>query len=123
MKRPKKYRHLVHEEVAADIQALGEEPLKLLALKTIRKILTGEIVGRELDNRRSTGDLSDCRKVLFDVRTDIAPRFRIVYREIRSELEIVAIETLSVGERYALEAYLNAALRLGRTDPGIARNK
>jgi len=76
------------------------------------------VVGKELSNQRATGDLSDCRKVLFDVRTDIPPRFRIVYREIMGEgTEILAIETLAVGDRFELEVYVKAALRLSRTKP------
>lgn len=114
MKRPIKYRHEVHVEVGADIDELVEEPLKKLALDTIREILTGERVGKSLENRRSTGDLSNCLKVLFDVRNDIPPRFRVVYREIRSGVQIVAIETLSIGDRFELEAYYKAAVRLGR---------
>ncbi|MCX6429417.1 MAG: hypothetical protein NTX12_00265 [Actinobacteria bacterium] len=112
MTRPIKYRHIVHREVPADILALGEDSLKKLALTTIRKVLTGEIVGKELDNRRATGDLTGCRKVLFDVRSDIPPRFRLVYREMRTGVEIVAIETISVGDRFELEAYFNAAIRI-----------
>lgn len=117
MKRPLKYGHRVHPEVAADILELKEEQIMQKALLTIRKILTAEVVGKELETHRATGNLTDCRKVLFDVREDISPRFRVVYREIRDDLEIVAIETLAVGDRFELEAYLKAAIRLGRINP------
>ena len=53
-------------------------------------------------------------KVLFDTRSDIPPRFRIVYRKSNKGVEIVLIEVLAVGERFGLEAYLSAALRLNR---------
>ena len=114
MKRPLKHPFTVHKEVAGDIDELEEGPLKKRALETIRKILTGEIVGKELESRRATGDLRDCRKVLFDVRSDLPPRFRVVYREVSSGLEVIAIEVLSVGDRFELEAYVKAATRLGR---------
>jgi len=118
--RPPKYKHIVHAGIAQDLIDLGEEALKLKALKTIMKVLAGEIIGKPLEDFRSTGDLSDCRKVLFDIRTDMPPRFRLVYREHleyvdeSSKFEIVAIETLAIGERYELEAYIKAATRLGR---------
>ena len=72
-------------------------------------------MGSPLSENKSTGDLSDCKKVLFDTRRDIPPRFRIVYREREQGVEIVLIEVLAVGERFGLEAYLSAALRLNRS--------
>ena len=114
---PKKIRSLIHVLVANDIRDLPDNPTRLLALKTIKGIVQGQIHGAPLQDRRATGDLSDCRKVLFDTRKDIPPRFRIVFREVNDVPEILLIELLSVGDRFELEAYLNAALRLGRMDP------
>lgn len=45
------------------------------------------------------------------VAQDIPPRFRIVYRNLHRGIEVVAVEILSVGERYELEAYKQAAER------------
>ena len=103
-----------HPLVAQDLLALPDKKLMLLALSLMKKLRNGSIQGDSLEKRKSTGDLSDCFKILFDVRKDIHPRFRIVYRNVHKELEVVAIEVLSVGERFELEVYVEAAERLGR---------
>lgn len=114
---PKRNNFNIHPLVAQDILALVEGDLRLLALKKIKLIKEGKLQGRPLSDKKSTGDLSDCRKVLFDTRNDIPPRFRIVYRELKNDIEVVAVEILSVGERFELEAYIQAAIRLERLNP------
>ena len=111
----KKIVRRIHPEVSNDIQDLPDNENRLLALQTIKGITLGKIHGAPLSDRKSTDDLSDCKKVLFDTRRDIPPRFRIVYREREQGVEIVLIEVLAVGERFGLEAYLSAALRLNRS--------
>lgn len=37
-----------------------------------------------------------------------------MYRKLHKGVEVVAVEVLSVGERFELEAYVEAAVRLGR---------
>lgn len=103
-----------HPLVAQDLLALPDKDLMLLALSLMKKLRNGNIQGEALENRRATGDTSDCFKILFDVREDIPPRFRIVYRNLHRGVEVVAVEVLSVGERFELEAYVEAAVRLGR---------
>jgi hypothetical protein len=103
-----------HPYVARDLMELPSDDLRLLALSLMKKLRSGNIQGKPLEKRESTGDLSDCFKVLFDVREDIPPRFRIVYRKLHKGVEVVAVEVLSVGERFELEAYIEAALRPGR---------
>ena len=90
----------IHPEVAKDIYDLPDQENRLLALKKIKGIVTGSITGTPLENRSSPADLSDCKKVLFDSRQDIPPRFRIVYRQVAKDIEIVLIELLAVGERF-----------------------
>jgi hypothetical protein len=104
----------IHEKISDDLRNLKEKDLQLLALKKIKLIKSGHLQGRPLGDHRTTGDLRDCFKVLFDTRTDLPPRFRIVYRQQNQDLEILFIEVLSIGERYQLEAYISAAERLGR---------
>lgn len=103
-----------HPFVARDLLELPSEDLRLLALSLMKQLRNGSIQGKPLNNRKSTGDLSDCFKILFDVRQDTPPRFRIVYRKLHKGVEVVAVEVLSVGERFELEAYVEAAVRLGR---------
>ncbi len=103
-----------HPFVARDLKELPSDDLRLLALALMKQLRNGNIQGRPLEKRKSTGDLSDCFKILFDVREDIPPRFRIVYRKLHRGVEVLAVEVLSVGERFDLEAYVEAAKRLGR---------
>ncbi len=111
----KSLRHFtIHEKIPDDLRNLKERDLQLLALKKIQAIKSGHLHGQPLGDHRKTGDLSDCFKLLFDTRTDLPPRFRIVYRQENQDLEILFIEILSIGERYQLEAYIAAAERLGR---------
>jgi hypothetical protein len=110
----KRFKWVIHTEVATDILKLPDQNIRLLALNTIKGIVTGKIKGSALEDRRSTGDLSDCMKVPFDTRRDIPPRFRAVYKQTDNLIDVVMIEVLSVGERFQLEAYISAALRLNR---------
>ena len=103
-----------HPFVVRDLKALPSNDLRLLALSLMQQLRNGSIQGKPLNIRKSTGDLSDCLKLLFDVRKDIPPRFRIVYRQLHRGVEVVAVEVLSVGDRFELEAYVEAAVRLGR---------
>lgn len=111
---PKVIKLVSHPLVAQDILALVDEKLQFLALSKIKKLRDGVLHGTPLEKRKFTGDLSDCFKILFDTRRDIPPRFRIVYRNLHRGVEVVAVEVLSVGERYELEAYTQAAKRLNR---------
>ena len=110
----RKFSWVIHSEVASDILELPDKNTRLLALSTIKAIVSGKLKGAPLEDRRSTGDLRDCMKVPFDTRRDIPPRFRIVYRQLDNLVDVVMIEVLSVGERFELEAYISAALRLNR---------
>ena len=103
-----------HPFVVGDLKALPDDDSRLLALSLMKQLRNGNIQGKPREKRKSTGDLSDCFKILFDVRQDIPQRFRIVYRKLHRGVEVVAVEVLSVGERFELEAYVEAALRLGR---------
>lgn len=60
------------------------------------------------------GDLSDCRKLYFDERSDVPPRWRIVYRLLPDEAVPWSVDVVSIGRRAYAEAYVLAAQRLGR---------
>jgi hypothetical protein len=75
----------------------------------------GKLRGQPLENHPEIGDLSDCFKLYFDVRKDMSPGYRLVYRKLTSgEIEGVSIEAIAVGRRQAFEVYKVAIERLGR---------
>jgi hypothetical protein len=97
------------------------------AMEVFVDVSLGEISGRSLDERGSTGDLSDCFKVYFDINPDIKPRYRLVYRLLPDNggVQIISAELVAVGLRAQLDAYVRAATRLGRladTDNGNTDN-
>ena len=90
-------------------RALMERTLALLV-----EVSKGNLTGQPLEVLVATGDLSDCRKIYFDVDNNQKPRYRLVYRITPNEVRAVAIEAVSVGERRNLDAYVRAARNLGR---------
>ncbi len=96
-----------------DVRALPSANLQRLAIQILIDVSTCELAGVPLDERVSTGDLSDCRKVYFDER-DGKPRFRLVYRLLPNEIEAVIVEGVAGGYRERLRVYVAAAQRLGR---------
>jgi hypothetical protein len=97
-----------------DIKALPTLNLQRRALQVFADLSNREFEGQPLDERPSTGDLSDCRKVYFDSEDHRAPRYRFVYRLRPNEIEAVEVEGVAVGERKGLEVYLEVARRLDR---------
>ena len=99
----------------ADVENLGDQVLKDVALALIKKLSQGKLRGKPLEDHPEIGDLSDCFKLYFDVRKDISPGYRLVYRQLTSgEFEGVSIEAVAVGRRQAFEVYEVAIERLGR---------
>jgi hypothetical protein len=99
----------------ADVESLGDQVLKDVALALIKNLSKGKLRGQPLENHPEIGDLSDCFKLYFDVRKDMSPGYRLVYRKLTSgEIEGVSIEAIAVGRRQAFEVYKVAIERLGR---------
>jgi len=99
----------------ADVENLGNQVLKDVALALIKKLSQGKLRGKPLEDHPEIGDLSDCFKLYFDVRKDMSPGYRLVYRQLTSgEFEGVSIEAVAVGRRQAFEVYKVAIERLGR---------
>ena len=99
----------------ADVESLGDQVLKDVALALIKNLSKGKLRGKPLENYPEVGDLSDCFKLYFDVRKDMSPGYRLVYRQLTSgEIEGVSIEAIAVGRRQAFEVYKVAVKRLGR---------
>lgn len=84
------------------------------ALTLLVEVSRGNLTGQPLEALIATGDLSDCRKVYFDVDNNHKPRYRLVYRLTPTEVRAVAVEAVAVGERRNLDAYVRAARNLGR---------
>lgn len=98
----------------ADIQSLPSD-LQNVAFYLMDDLSRGRIKGKPLEAHPEIGDLSDCFKLYFDVRKDMSPGFRLVYRQLNSgDIEGVSIEAIAVGRRQALEVYKVAVERLGR---------
>ena len=99
----------------AYVESLGEQVLKDVALALIKNLSKGNLRGKPLENDPEIGDLSDCFKLYFDVRKEMSPGYRLVYREFTSgDIEGVCIEAIAVGRRQAFEVYTIAIERLGR---------
>lgn len=83
------------------------------AVALLVEVSNGTLAGLELEKRASTADLSDCRKIYFDV-DDRKPRYRLVYRLLPNEVAPVTVQAVAVGLRDGLDAYVRAAANLGR---------
>ena len=98
----------------ADLDALPDDATRVKALEMAVLVRDGKVRGHSLDDRVATGDLSDCFKLYFDTVGGIKPRFRLVYRECRDGVQLVAVQPDAVGFREGLDAYTRAAKNLGR---------
>jgi hypothetical protein len=83
-------------------------------LTLLVEVSRGNLSGQQLEKLVATGDLSDCRKIYFDIDNNQKPRYRLVYRLTPTEVRAVAVEAVSVGERRSLDAYVRAARNLGQ---------
>lgn len=97
-----------------DLFALPSRELMKRTLTLLVEVANGNLEGQRLESLASTGDLSDCRKLYFDVDNNQKPRYRLVYRLTPNEVLAVAVEAVAVGERLNLDAYVRAARNLGR---------
>lgn len=90
-------------------------PLAVTVFKLLKSIAKGEFSGLELEERAGTADLSDCRKVYFDLDPrEEQPKFRLVYRLLPNETHPRTVQAVAVGYRANLDAYVRAARNLGR---------
>lgn len=107
------------KNITSDLDALNSTELKIIAVKLIGLIQSGELRGRRLEKRSSTGNLEKCFKVYFDLNKDASPRYRIVYAFIPNLSYPRVLRVLAVAERENLEAYKLALQRL--QDPSMSR--
>lgn len=91
-------------------------PLALRVIGLLKSVAAGELSGLLLEERQGTADLSDCRKIYFnlDPKDEQPPKFRLVYRLLPNEERPTRVQAVAVGYRAALDAYVRAARNLGR---------
>lgn len=87
-----------------DLFALPSRQLMERALTLLVEVSKGSLIGQPLEELVATGDLSDCRKIYFDIDNNQKPGYRLVYRLTPNEVRAVAVEAVSVGERRNLDA-------------------
>lgn len=93
----------------------NRHPLAVTVFKLLKSIADEELSGLELEERAGTANLSDCRKVYFDLDPrEKQPRFRLVYRLLPNEKHPRTVQAVAVGYRASLDAYVRAAHNLGR---------
>lgn len=101
-----------------DLFTLPSRALMERVFTLLVEVANGNLTGQQLEALVATGDLSDCRKIYFDVDNNQKPRYRLVYRLTPDEVRAVAVEAVAVGERRNLDAYVRAAKNLGRLPDG-----
>lgn len=92
----------------------GDKALAMAVFELLSDIAKGDLKGLPLEEHEQTADLSDCRKIYFDLDPDIKPRFRLVYRLLPDEKNPTRVQAVSVGYRANLDVYVRAARNLGR---------
>lgn len=82
---------------------------------------TDPLKGKPCGYQSATGNLSDCRKLYFDVEPDRAPDYRLIYRVLPSEDAPRRIEAVTVGRKFTYDAaghresiYVRVGKLLGR---------
>jgi hypothetical protein len=93
--------------------------MRVRALELLTALSTeNPLLGKECGWRQATGNLFDCRKLYFDEREDVEPRYRIVYRLLPDEDAPTRIQVLAIGlkidQRDRAYIYELVGRRLGR---------
>lgn len=90
-------------------------PIALRVIEFLKLVATSDLSGLPLQEREGTADLSDCRKIYFDLDPrESRPKFRLVYRLLPDEERPTRVQAVAVGYRASLDAYVRAARNLGR---------
>ena len=106
----------VHPDALAEINALPSD-VREEVVKILLAVAGYETSGTPLEERGSTGDLSDCYKYYFDPDPNIRPgRYRLVYRLLPNQrVTLVEVQAVAVGLREALAVYHSARNARGVT--------
>ncbi len=93
----------------------NSDPLAIRVFGLLKDLARREFAGLALEEKEGTADLSDCRKVYFDLDPRAErPRFRLVYRLLPTADRPTMVQAVAVGYRANLDAYVRAARNLGR---------
>ena len=77
---------------------LPSDALKRRALELLAEVsTTNPKLGKACGFAFATGNLSDCRKLYFDEKRDMDPRYRIVYRLLPDEDVAEKAEVIRIG--------------------------
>jgi hypothetical protein len=102
----------IRPEAEQDMRDLGSAALQLEAAKLLLRLEQDpRFRGLPLDVHPTVGDLSDCRKLLFN-----NARHRIVFRLLRGKNNSTIADIIAIGPRANLAVYEQAVRRLGRDD-------
>lgn len=102
--------------VASEGGSETPHPLARRVVELLVLIASGDLSGLQLGQHSATADLSDCRKIYFDLDPrEERPRFRLVYRLLPDEERVTHVQAVAVGYRADLDAYMRAARNLKRT--------
>lgn len=101
----------ITEYALDDLKSLANIELKNIAIEMISKLASRELRGLRLWSNSKTGDLTGWNKVYFDVRRDIAPGYRIVYKNVPSDKNPEELIIIAVGKREGLKVYKDAFAR------------
>lgn len=112
MSRP--YHRALLPEVIEDLRALTQFDDRLVdvALQAIVDLAEHRKTGKLLGSRHVSGDLTDCRRLRFDLPGERPQRFRIVYRLLPDDTNADTVEVIAVGPRGGHAAYQAAVARL-----------
>jgi hypothetical protein len=108
-RRPR-YRLVFHPAVADDIEALAPYGPEVIAAAraALDDLAHGRVTGKALGVRQVSGDLTGLARVKFDVPGTGAPRFRLLYADIRAGIRAV----LAIGVRDEHAIYRMAVERI-----------
>jgi ParE toxin of type II toxin-antitoxin system, parDE len=102
----------IRPEAQADFRALPNRDLQLEAARFLLALKANPRLGKRLEHRAYTGDLSDCRKIYFDEGPNRSPRYRIVYRLLPDEENPRTVDVIVIGRKAGGSVYPMAVERL-----------
>jgi addiction module RelE/StbE family toxin len=109
------------DEAVEDLRRIAKRSPEVVkeVLRLLKQLDAGELVPHRLQDYAKTGDLTDCGKIVVEVKGE--PEYRIVVRDVgRGNFEVC--EVITVEARTEDLAYLLAGVRLGRINDSVRRS-
>ncbi len=85
---------------ADDVKALPTTQLREIVLLRLVDLSKRRLEGVPLEQRPTTGDLGDCRKLYFDETGGRRPDYRLVYRLLRPGHQLSGSETAALAPAF-----------------------